>query len=699
MTTETLRREREAILHDLASEDEELRRLAVERLMSLPASESLPHLLERLGDASWRVRKAAVERLVALSERRPVEDRLIEALADGENSGRRNSAFEALVAIGRRIGPQLVAALDSDDVDVRKLLVDVLAAIGDPEYTDAMIRMIGDPDPNVRGAAADALGVLGDDDATRALVTAAGNADEDQLVRLSALRALARIEYVMGVDDLGAIVDDTVLRPAAFALLGLCGDDAAVETLLKGVTLTSRASREAAMAALLRVLARSDGPRVTAVATRIAETTRGADLLVTASLDRLDEADLATRMMLIQFLGLSGDPRCAVPILEAGRDEAIAEIAQSTLASMGDVAVQAFEAGWSDISPASRADACSLMAQCGGDVAKRLLLSSLDDVDACLRASAARGLGEMHCVAALPALVRRLEHAAQDEDPEMEEETSALVDALVALAPPDVDAAASCASDVVTALADRLEGAGEEVRLAIATVLGRVGRVEDEELVAQLLKDPSAKVRRAAVEALARLEPGAASEPLRLALADETPQVRIAAAVALGHSENAAVIDDLQRLIHDEDPRVSAAAIRSIGVHCRRDHVSDDQALGIIEHALRADGMVALAALEALCLIGGPVSGRAALDVLDRAEPELVQAAVVCVGANGDAEAVGELIPLVSHENWSVRAEAIQTLAERRVGRAVPAVLRRLETEQDAFVRDAILRALRRLED
>ena len=53
---------------------------------------------------------------------------------------------------------------------------------------------------------------------------------------------------------------------------------------------------------------------------------------------------------------------------------------------------------------------------------------------------------------------------------------------------------------------------------------------------------------------------------------------------------------------------------------------------------------------------------------------------------------------LVSHADWSVRAEAIRVLAERRVSRAAPAILRLLETEQDEYVRDAILDALERLE-
>ena len=62
------------------------------------------------------------------------------------------------------------------------------------------------------------------------------------------------------------------------------------------------------------------------------------------------------------------------------------------------------------------------------------------------------------------------------------------------------------------------------------------------------------------------------------------------------------------------------------------------------------------------------------------------------------ADLVERLLPLVSHPDWSVRAEAIQTLADRGTAKAVPAILRRLETEQDEFVRTVTLRALERLE-
>ena len=66
-------RDRAAILHNLSSPDEEMRRLAVERLLEFPMGECLPHLLNGLGDKSWRVRKAVVGRLVACGESEAVD--------------------------------------------------------------------------------------------------------------------------------------------------------------------------------------------------------------------------------------------------------------------------------------------------------------------------------------------------------------------------------------------------------------------------------------------------------------------------------------------------------------------------------------------------------------------------------------------------------------------------------------------------
>ena len=96
MSSQIAERERSSILAGLDSSDDELRRLAVEQLLTLSAADAIPRLVESLGDPSWRVRKAAVRQLAACSESEMVDNALIAALADGENPGRRNSAVEAL---------------------------------------------------------------------------------------------------------------------------------------------------------------------------------------------------------------------------------------------------------------------------------------------------------------------------------------------------------------------------------------------------------------------------------------------------------------------------------------------------------------------------------------------------------------------------------------------------------------------------
>ena len=158
------------------------------------------------------------------------------------------------------------------------------------------------------------------------------------------------------------------------------------------------------------------------------------------------------------------------------------------------------------------------------------------------------------------------------------------------------------------------------------------------------------------------------------------------------------MLDDLKRLAEDEDPRVRAAAVRSIGVRFGRSEDPElrTSALERLTGAFGDDVLVALAALEALREIGGPEAG-AAVALLERSEPEVVREAIGCI-ASHDVAAMDVLLPLVSHSDWSVRAEAIQALSDRRVARAVPSILRRLETEQDEFVRDVILRALKQLE-
>lgn len=693
-------RDQESIRQDLTSHDDEVRRLAVERLAALPSEESLPRLVDCLGDPSWRVRKAAVERLASVPEPWEAADALIGALADGDNPGRRNAAVEVLVQTGSRVVPRLIEATRDADVDVRKLVVDALAGIADERATTRLIDMLQDEDPNVRGAAADALGGIDDRRVGPALLETAVSDGEDRLVRFSALRALSRLEQPVAAQELVGVLDDPVLRPAAYSVLGYADGEQAIEFLLKGLLGSSRAGREAAMESLLRMLARLDGVRAGWLIEQISETASTADELVADGTERLETADLSTRLVLVQFLGLLRNPGVVLPVLLAGRDEALADVAIATLAAMGPLTEQALETGWEALPPESRELACEVLGRTRGEAGEARLLVALDDADARLRAASARALGRRRCADALPALVRRLEAAAELDDSSGEDELAAVVDAIVGLARVEEGASEAATQQALELLAARLTGASEAVRLAIATVLGRIGRADDAGLVTNLLRDESPAVRRAAVHALGRLDAASAAEPLRLALADEAPAVRIAAARALGGSRQAGVVDDLERLASDEDARVRAATMRALGAWGAQNGAAAgrETVVATLGRALDDEGAVAMAAIESLSTLGGEEAAGVCAPLLQSRDPELVLAALGCIGKHASLQGVEDLVPLVSHPHWSVRAESIGMLSERGVVKAVPAILRRLETEQDDFVRAAILRALKRLE-
>ena len=688
--------ERHSILDGLESTDEEVRRLSVEQLVLLPMDEAADRLVACLGDSGWRVRKAAVGRLVAWSGDQRVQERLVVSLSDGENSGRRNAALEALIACGRRATGRLVREIENRDVDVRKLVIDALAAIGDPASRDALLRTIEDEDPNVRAAAAEALGVVGGVEEIPHLLALGARSGDEELVRVSALRALARMEANVGVASLGDSLDQSLLRPSAYELLGYSSDPQSVDELLKGLAIGGRTSREGAMGALLRTLFRLDGSAGDALVGRL-RAAASSEQIVEFGCEQLDGADLGRRMVLIQFLGLLSDRRAVLPILQVGRDEAIEELADRTLEALGPVLSEALVADWSSLDVDLKTRATAILGRVGGANSEALIVEALGDSDAELRCVAAMALGEGGFFERAPDLVRRLEVAARDED--SDEEISSIIGAIAALSEHPGAIESGIDVQLIEVLSSRLGGASEPLRLAIAKVIARVGRPQDEDVIGYLLKDESAPVRRAAVQALGRFGDGAARDSLRLALGDEASMVRMAAAAELGDPDRPGAVVDLAGPIADEDPRVVSVALRSVGRLYRGQGLVFEEIAGLIEPSLEREALVALAGLDALMEVGGERAGGLAVRVLAHPEPDVVRAGVACLGAHGADSLIGELVPLVAHEDWSVRAETVQVMSDRAYRKGLPSLMRRLEVEEDAFVREAILRAIRRLEE
>src|SRR5512141_2864652 len=98
---------RETLIEQLRSPDEETRRLAVVGLAEYPLAEAKEAFFAAMGDVSWRVRKEAVDAVLAGAVSMEVMEALIGMLASQENAGLRNSAVEALERLGTLAVPAL----------------------------------------------------------------------------------------------------------------------------------------------------------------------------------------------------------------------------------------------------------------------------------------------------------------------------------------------------------------------------------------------------------------------------------------------------------------------------------------------------------------------------------------------------------------------------------------------------------------
>jgi HEAT repeat protein len=684
--------ERHDLLEQLVHPDDELRRLAVERTSLLRAEDALPLLAERLGDGSWRVRKAAISRLAALPERTPVVVALLEAIADGDDPGRRNAALEALIGCGRAATQQLVNALGSPDVDVRKQLVDVLGAIGDARAAAALTRALRDVDANVRAAAADALAAVGATCAAAELL-AAVQADSATLVRAAALRALVQLEAPIPFPVIKQLLERPLLAAAAYAALGQSGEPEALGLALEGLLARRASARAAAAGAVIHLAARADD--AVRFAANVSAFAAKHEDVVPDALARIEESVGEARLSAVQFAALLRAPSAAPAFARSGCDASVAGAAHEALVGLGAILPQALTHGWSQLGPAERAFACGALARCGaGAAAERMLRTALLDPSCEVRAAAARALATCATVGAFGELLGRLAH----DDPQIardaaEDEADALVEAVVALAEREGGEAA----DAVIALIEaRLLHGGERARFASARLLAALARPADAARVRGLLTDPSPHVRSAAVHALPRLADGA-EELLLVALGDESPSVRSAAARVvprLGHAELDA---NLAALARDRAASVRAAAMSALAERAATP-AARGESLALLASGVNGGGVVALAALDALQRLGGQDAAAIAAQALCSAEPEIVERAVACVGAHGGEGLWSQLGALLAHPAWPVRARAARELAAQRTAAAAPLLHARLGEERDEFVREALLAALAALE-
>lgn len=530
----------------LQSADEEIRRSALHLLQDISGSDAQLILFTAMGDDSWRVRKEAVELYINSKPGLNSIEQLLNLLRNEENAGLRNSAAEAAIRLGSlSVLPLIKLVRDSDD-DVRKSVIDIMGAIGDPVFMPCLLQTLNDPEVNVASAAAEQLGALGDVAAAEHLIAAVLERD-DVLFRFSALGALGHLAHTIPVPEaLMQLADQDILKKAVFDCLGAVADGCSFTRLLNGLSCRQKNSRIAAVKALYKVYGRSS-LACQATISEALQLLREHDS-INGLLELFDPQDAVLTDALIWIGVMTRDLRFIPLLLEANCGEhSDTHNALSALKSFGSEALQTIIPRYSLLDENGRSGLCILIAECGFVGFNDLICEALRDPSPQVQKAAAMAAGTLGISTLIPELIQLLD----DGD-------AGLFSAVIA----SLQSLALINQDAVMAEVNKLCSSPDPHHRKAAVLLLTSFGERDRLLL--LMKDEDSQVRTAAVLAIGSIPVDTSAATLLLALTDECADVRIAAADALGSIQDITTVATLERALNDEDVWVQSAVLKAI---------------------------------------------------------------------------------------------------------------------------------------
>ena len=653
-----------------------------ENLDAFRIPEILTLLSEGIGDPSWRVRKAAVEVLVGFPEPRSRDRALGEALRSEDNAGKRNSAIEIFIRLGRKALPEIEKLSRDQDPEVRKFAMEILGEIGGKEVLPLLISSLSDPDENTRMAAVEALGKVGTETAVEPLIKNLGPSTGLNFLILQALKELGSRGALLPVEPLSHRLENPTLREVALAALGASRNPKALSVLIQKTREGGPRPKEKALLALSELLNSQTELELAP-----------GDLSAGEILPLLQSPKDQTRLSAIRVLSRIHTPEvleALFPLLASGSEEE-QSLARAGISRLGAEPLAGLIRRYPKLKEEERSRVMELLGNfdCGGNSAfdtlrEKLIRNTLTvpGPSGKEKIEAALAVGRLGLIGMIPELTHLLD--------ELESELSAAaLSALRLLSETDK-------SRVVQEVLGRLKDGSECVQRNSIILMGEIQAQEALGDLILALKAESAGVREAAAITLAELRIPSAAENLILSLADEDPRVRVAAARALGLLGQEKSLEPLLHALRDDDLWARTSVVEALGRIGR----GDPRVISALSSELeKGEGPVAEAAVRALAGIGGKDVRTELRKALRASDPEVVVAAVESLTPFQEGELPRELLfELLSHPAFNIRlrlVQALKDLAARKDPAIAAALQERLELEEDPLVREAVLALLR----
>jgi len=615
--------------------------------------------------------------LVALHRRGYAEAASLATGIFRDGGGEGYEAGRALVAMGAEGAARLAGMLASEKEDIRRRAGELLVWIG-PTVAPVLGELAGGDDAGIRDRAFAALGTLGE-----ATIPVLANliAHGDVAVRRRACDDLAKIGLIAAPPLIARLPRyDEQARISAVACLQQIGPgvlphliDASLRGDKTAAGTTARLVKEfktKAVPPLLHIL-RNGRPEQqdAALALILSLGDQAVPALLDAFRPRSERRAEAARVL----KAIGGD--AAPPLIGAlgNRDPVVRQTAEEALVLIGKPVIQKLVQAVAQGDPAEARDRGTAILQALGEEGAPALLWLSLAKSRTVRDNASKAILELGDKA-----VPTLEHALGDGSSEiraqavrflvalnnrdslprlwrMARDDSARVRAVVAAA---LGTLADPGS--VEALKRMMRDRSSQVRARTAESLGRIGGAGSAEAVAPGLRDRSAGVREKTTAALVGIGE-AALGALKKALESKDAEFRTRAADVAGHIDAPGAVDLLLDALSDIAAKVREAAVKGLG---RRGQARATANLLRMLHDVTTD--VRVAAIEALATIG-------------------------------DRTAINDLIVALHKNRTEVRIAACAALAGFGGKEAKGALLHASQDDPSLLVRQAAVKALRRL--
>lgn len=553
----------------------------------------------------------------------------------------RNLSMDILREVGGHDIMSLITLIHDEDPDIRIFMADILGSSASLLAVEPLCEaLLKDPEVNVRYQAAVSLGELGMSEAAPCLNKAI---NDEEWVQYSVIEALTKIGHSSSVDALVKALDTASDLVASMIIdsLGEMGNVKAVTMLLKRMEDSHTALRNKIVKAVVKILG---GKSLTLLNNE--ERERFRQYLLVALKDEDEEIQDAA----IQGLAYVGGEKASEGILqiacaldqdqdqerlgailgflaEIGLSEALKAGVRGEDSNVAYVSVQALaqiSASSSDVEQA----VCDVLMDVFWDVSlpiqrqivsvvaagdkvqvKDFFIKILDEhSDGTVLKSAVYMLGEkLRLAEVVDNIFPLLDHQYDDVK-------EAALEACIAIG----------GSDVQARFEDMFGDADPVNRLMATYAFGKLGALDNMELLKQALEDEIPDIRKVAVEALASAcDVSDEWQPLVLGkLNDESKSVRLTVIEILGKCYQDHFVPYLIGALEDEDDWVKIRAMDALG-----EAGSVDAAPRLIEMLENPNRFVVMKVIEALGNIGGTSAFRALLEITNSDEYELVSAA------------------------------------------------------------------------